>query len=284
MEELLTDFLFTWGSRIFKAFLIILLAKIVFSVGSAVINRIFDPAAHSPTASENKLKTLNSLLHSLLRYTVYAITALLLISNLEVIDIGPILAGAGIVGLAVGFGAQNLVRDVIAGFFILLEDQYAVGEYITAFNCSGIVEEVGLRITKIRGFGGELYIIPNGLIESVTNWNRGKMRALVEVRVSYEEDIDFVLAELEKIVAEYAAEDPDIVEGPTVLGVSDMTESAVSVRVIARTVPMAQWKVERALRKLIKKRFAELGIKIPYQRHVVYTQDSTVQKEESYRG
>ncbi|NLZ93359.1 MAG: mechanosensitive ion channel family protein [Firmicutes bacterium] len=284
LGDFFIDLALTWGSRIFKGILILLLARIALGIGSAIIHRMFNSSAHPSTIAENKLKTISGLLLSLLRYVVFTITTLLLLSNLEIIDIGPILAGAGIVGLAVGFGAQNLVRDVITGFFILLEDQYAVGEYITVSNYSGIVEEVGLRITKIRGFGGELYIIPNGLIESVINWNRGKMRALVDISVPYEEDLDNVLAELEKIVVGYAAEDPDIVEGPTVLGVAAMSESAVVVRIVARTVPMAQWKVERNLRKAIKSKFAELGIKSPYPRHVVYTRDNAAEKEDLSRG
>jgi small conductance mechanosensitive channel len=171
----------------------------------------------------------------------------------------------------VGFGAQSLVRDVIAGFFIILEDQFSVGDYITAGNYTGVVEELGLRITKIRDFSGELHIIPNGKIEAVTNRTRGSMRALVEVSVAYEEDIDEVLAVLAELSARFGAETAEVVEGPAVLGVVALNDTAVVIRVIARTVAMAQWKVERDLRRAIKKELDARGIEIPYPRRVVYS-------------
>lgn len=269
IEDYFIDISLTWGSRIFKGILIILLARLALRFGQNVIARLLTPGQHKPSIlPEGKAKTLLGLLFSLWHYIVYSFAILLLLSNLE-INIGPILAGAGIVGLAVGFGAQNLVRDVISGFFLILEDQFTIGEYVTVLEYSGTVEEIGLRITKIRGWDGELYIIPNGLIASVTNWNRGHMRALVEVGVAYEEDLDRVLTLLEQVAVEYAATDADVVTGPSVVGVMALADSSVVIRVVATTISMSQWKVERNLRLAIKRKFDEEGIEIPYPRRVL---------------
>ncbi|MCR3920940.1 MAG: mechanosensitive ion channel family protein [Firmicutes bacterium] len=282
IEDFLMDLTLVWGSRIFKSILIILLARLALRFGHSLIQRILTNSSEKPSLlPEGKAQTLRILMLSVWRYAVYAFTALLLLSNLD-IEIGPILAGAGVVGLAVGFGAQNLVRDVISGFFIILEDQFSVGDYITALGNSGIVEEIGLRTTSIRGFDGEIYILPNGLIETVTNWSRGHMRALVEVGVAYEEDVEHVLAVLEEIVSDYATTDPDVVEGPTVLGIMALADSAIVIRIVAMTVSMAQWKVERNIRRAIKNRFDELDIEIPYPRRVYFNRGND--KEDNDRG
>ena len=274
IEAFLIELSVEWGGRIIKGILILILARIALSFGYAVIKRLFVPAPNRPGfLPEGKAKTLQILALSVWRYVVYAFTALLLLSNLE-IEIGPILAGAGIVGLAVGFGSQNLVRDIITGFFIILEDQFSVGDYVKVGEFVGFVEEIGLRLTKIRDYSGELHIIPNGKIEAVTNLSRGSMQSLVDVGIAYEEDLDQALSVLEELVLKYAETDPDIIEGPTVLGVVSLADSAVVIRLIARTTPMTQWKVERNLRRAIKNKFDEVGIEIPYPRRVYLTQGS----------
>ncbi|MBS4030414.1 MAG: mechanosensitive ion channel family protein [Clostridiales bacterium] len=271
LESFFFEMAITWGTRIIKSLLIILLARFALRFGNSVICKLFDIKGQSKIhLPENKAKTISALLVSIWRYFIYALTIILVLTELEIMDIGPILAGAGIFGLAIGFGAQNLVRDIISGFFILLEDQFSVGDFITTGSYSGIVEELGLRITKIRDFSGELHIIPNGHIEAVTNKARGNMRALVDVGVAYEEDIDYVVSVLEELSRQFAENEPDVVEGPMVLGVEGLGDSAVVIRLFARTVNMTQWKVERDLRRLIKKTFDEKGIEIPYPRRVIY--------------
>lgn len=272
LEEVLFTFVLTWGVRLAKAVLILILARLALRFGNSLIQKIFTPVPDRPAyLPENKAKTLSALLTSVWRYLIWALAIVLVITELDIMDIGPILAGAGIVGLAVGFGAQNLVRDIISGFFIILEDQFSVGDYITTGTFSGIVEELGLRITKIRDFSGELHIVPNGYIEAVTNRTRGNMRAMVDVTVAYEEEVEAVLSVLEEAVRQYALADPDIVEGPTVLGVVELAEAGVVIRIIARTVPMTQWKVERGLRRAVKSVLDKHGIEIPYPRRVVFT-------------
>lgn len=176
-------------------------------------------------------------------------------------------------GLAVGFGAQSLVKDILTGFFILFEDQFSVGDYIQTAGVSGVVEEVGLRVTKLRDFSGELHIIPNGTVDKVTNHNRGNMRAMVDISVAYEEDPDMVRRVLDEVAAEMEGSIPTIVEGPRALGIVDLTDAAVVFRVWAKTLPMEQWAVEREMRRRIKLAFDLQNIEIPYPRRVVISKN-----------
>jgi moderate conductance mechanosensitive channel len=282
LREFLLSLALNWGQRLLSVLLILILARLALRFGLQVTDKLFTIRTDGPSLlSEGKNRTLSALLKSLWRYTVYAVTIVMIMARLG-LEIAPILAGAGIVGLAVGFGAQNLVRDIISGFFIILEDQFSVGDFITTGSYSGIVEELGLRITKIRDFSGELHIVPNGSIAAVTNRTRGNMRAMIDVSVAYEEDLGHVLAVLEEMMAEFGQNDTDVVEGPTVLGVVDLADSSVEIRIVARTVAMTQWRVERDMRRLIKARFDELGIEIPYPRRVIYDRGSDL--EEVSRG
>jgi small conductance mechanosensitive channel len=164
---------------------------------------------------------------------------------------------------------------VITGFFILLEDQYSVGEYVTTGNFSGFVEEIGLRVTKLRDWGGEYHIVPNGQITAITNFSRGSMRALVDVGIAYEQDIGRALEVMQRIAQGFREEMSDIiVEGPEVLGVIALGPSEVVIRTIAKVKPMEQWRVERELRKRFKETFEREGIEIPYQRLVVINSGS----------
>ncbi len=270
LSALIFDLAVVWGTRIIKVLVILFLARFALRFGNSMICRLFDTNGQSALLPENKAKTISVLLTSIWRYFVYAFTIILVLTELDIFDIGPILAGAGIFGFAIGFGAQNLVRDIISGFFIILEDQFSVGDFITTGSYTGVVEELGLRITKIRDFSGELHIIPNGHIEVVTNKGRGSMRALVDVGVAYEEKIDHVISILEDVCVQFAENEPNVVEGPIVQGVVGLDDSAVVIRLSARTNSMTQWQVERDLRRLIKNTFDEKGIEIPYPRRVIY--------------
>jgi small conductance mechanosensitive channel len=261
----------TFGSRGLRLLAIILVAHLIIRLGNKNIDYLFQSRRGLlPRVETPRGRTLAIILKSVLRYGVDFFAAM---SILPLFDIQPtsILAGAGIVGLAVGFGAQNLVRDIITGFFILYEDQFSVGEYIATAGVSGVVEELGLRMTKLRDFGGEVHIIPNGAIDKVTNFSRGKMQALVKIGVAYEEDVDRVRAVLEEVAQEAARDLADkIEEGPTVLGITDFGPSEVVFSVLAKTKPMEQWAVERELRRRIKLAFEREGIEIPYPKHVIF--------------
>lgn len=258
-----------YAGNFVKIILIIGAAAVAIRLTSMVVDKFFDNRTKFKLLGEEKrFNTLKGMIKSVLRYIIYFV-AFTPILELLGVNISSLIAAAGIGGLAIGFGAQNLVRDVITGFFILLEDQFHVGDYIETGGKSGIVEEMALRITKIRDFNGDLHIIPNGSIDKVTNRSRGNMRASVDVGIAYKEDIDHAIGVLTALCEEIAQEHDKIVEGPTVLGVTKFGESEVTLTVIARTVPMEQWAVERMLRKRIKERFDEKGIEIPFPKRVI---------------
>lgn len=250
--------------------IILILQKIVSKIALKVIDRIFNEHESEKFKLDfNRMKTLKGVINSVISYVIYFVAAIMIFDQIG-IEIGPLIAAAGVGGLAIGFGAQNLVRDIITGFFILFENQFTVGDYINIDDKSGIVEEVALRITKIRDFNGELHIIPNGSISRVTNKCRGSMRALVEIGIAYEENIDKAIAVLEQECEDIIKHIPNIVEGPKVLGVTNLGDSDVVITVIAQTKPMEQWNMERIMRKRFKEAFDRNNIEIPYPKTVVY--------------
>jgi small conductance mechanosensitive channel len=260
--------------NLFGKIITILLIFIAIGVIVKVANRIIDRTLTYKSfskfqISDRRRDTLTNILKKIVKYTLFFIG---IVMSLEIFNINTasIIATAGIGGLAIGFGAQSLVKDIITGFFILLEDQYAVGDYVQIDSKEGIVEELGVRVTKIRDFTGELHIIPNSSITVVTNRTRGAMRALVDISIAYEADIDRAMEIMERISAEMAETNEDILEGPTVLGVASFGSSDVVIRAIAKTKPMEQWAVEREMRKRYKQAFDREGIEIPYSKVVVY--------------
>ncbi|MGE5509464.1 MAG: mechanosensitive ion channel family protein [Chitinophagales bacterium] len=264
------------ASKALVVLLIIIGARLLVRVTEAFIVRLFRQSAAEKhiRLDERRAKTLSTLTSSIARYTIYFFAAVMALQHLG-FNTTSILTAAGIGGLAIGFGAQNLVRDVITGFFILFEDQYGVGDYITASGVSGVVEEMGIRITKIRDFGGELHIIPNGQISQVTNHMGPSMRVLFDVSVSYDTDLDRAVAALDELFAAFAKANARVlVEGPSVLGVQELGESGITIRVVARTKPMEQWTVERQLKRQIKDRFDQLGIEIPFPHRLLLVKGS----------
>lgn len=229
---------------------------------------------------ERRLRTLATLIQSCIRYVFYFVGGLTILQLFNV-PITSVLATAGIGGLALGFGAQSLVRDVITGFFLVFEGQFGVGDYIQAAGVEGIVEEMGLRVTRIRDFGGQLHIIPNGQITQVTNFMGSGMRVMFEVGISYEADVDRAIQVLQERLDQLAAHQTEvlgevlIVEGPKVLGVSALSDSSVSLLIWAKAKPMGQWQVERELRKACKQALEQAGISIPYPHvHLVWDETS----------
>jgi len=257
-----------------KIIAILIIVRITIKISYIIIDKFFQKQQKFKfRMEERKANTLAVILKSISKYVLYFIA---IVPILEVFGISPasVLAAAGIGGLAIGFGAQSLVKDIITGFFILFEDQYAIGDYIKVGEFDGIVEEMGIRVTKVRGFSGELHIIPNGNIQTVTNKSRGAMRAWVDVSIAYEEDIDNAINLLNELVKEMA-NNKNIVEGPTVLGVTNLGASEVVLSVIAKTKAMEQWAVERDIRKKIKEAFDKAGIEIPYPRRVIISEKNS---------
>lgn len=216
----------------------------------------------------------------MLKYVIYFIALVMILKAIS-FDVTAILAGAGVVGLAVGFGAQNLVRDIITGFFIIFEDQFNVDDFVRIGTTEGFVDEIGLRTTKIKSWTGELHIIPNGKISEVTNFSVHNSIAVVDVSIAYEENIPQAEQVLEELLMELPAKYPDMVKTPELLGVQTLGASEVVMRVIAEVIPMSHWNVARGMRKDIKLRLDEKGIEIPFPRLVMYSRNETEPKNKT---
>jgi small-conductance mechanosensitive channel len=264
-----------WGAlvqvgslTIIKLVAIVIIFLIVKSIGSKLITKSFHQVADKQQLSSGRAKTLEKLSINIFSYILMFIVIVMIF---EMFGYNPtaLLAGAGVIGLAIGFGAQGLVSDVVTGFFLLLEKQFDVDDYITAAGFSGIVEEIGLRTTKVRGFDGTLHYIPNREISSLSNHSRGNMRALVDISISYNDDIDKAIAILQQACDKVAAENEHIKDGPNVVGIQALGASDVVIRVIAKTDNLQQWAVERQLRKELKEALDANGIEIPFPHQVL---------------
>ncbi|WP_261133815.1 mechanosensitive ion channel family protein [Bacillus sp. Marseille-Q3570] len=273
MEELLSkidwaEILKDAGILTFKLLFILIAFLIVRVVGNRVINKSFEKVQNRNNMSAGRAITLKSITKSIFSYALIFILVVAVMGTFE-LDVTGLLAGAGIIGLAIGFGAQGLVSDVVTGFFILLEKQLDVGDYVTAAGFDGIVEDTGLRTTHIRGFDGTLHYVPNREISAISNHTRGNMRAVVDIGISYDDNIDKAIGVLQEACDRIAETNEEIVEGPNVLGVQSLGSSDVVLRVIAKTKNDMQWGVERELRKALKEALDANGIEIPFP-HQVY--------------
>jgi small-conductance mechanosensitive channel len=227
------------------------------------------------TAREKRGRTLSQLLRSLGRILAVAVAILLTVNVF--MNIGPILAGFGILGLAVSFGAQSLVKDIISGFFMLLENQFAVGDVIEVNGKGGVVEKMTLRVVVLRDIRGIMHVIPNGEIKMVSNMTRGWSRAVIDVGIAYNADLDRALRVVRDEAAQFSADPAWKSQLDTPLevpGVESLADSAVVIRVLARTQPGQQWGVAREFRRRIKMRLDSEGLEIPFpQRRVHVTVD-----------
>jgi small-conductance mechanosensitive channel len=258
------------GIGILKIIFIIAIASLVVRAGKAIIQNAFKINTKSPIQlSERRTATVAKLLQNVLVYVVVFVVIIMILGVLGIETKG-LIAGAGVIGLAVGFGAQNLVRDVITGFFILLEDQFSVGDYVRLGQFEGVIQEIGLRTTKIKSWTGELHILPNGNIKEVTNFSLNNSVAFVDVGISYESDIDYAERVIEDLLDELPMKYEQMVKRPELLGIQTLGASEVVLRVVSEVQPMQHFAIARALRKEIKLRLDEHGIEIPYPRMVFY--------------
>ena len=222
-----------------------------------------------------RAETVGALLASVASFGIWTLAALMALGTLG-LDLGPLIAGAGIVGVAVGFGSQNLVRDFISGIFMLMEDQYGVGDVVDAGPATGTVEGVGLRTTRLRDVNGTLWHIPNGEIRRVGNRSQGWARALVDVEVAYSTDLDDATRTIERVAHDLYADDhwaAKILEQPEVWGVEELGPDGIRVRLVAKTRPLEQWKVARELRARLKVAFDRAGIEVSAQKVVTTSGD-----------
>ncbi|HET6329230.1 MAG TPA: mechanosensitive ion channel family protein [Holophagaceae bacterium] len=238
-----------------------------------IIRRAVDDGGATIDA-ERRAETLGAVLMNAAWVLVVVFFLLMAMGELGV-NIAPLLAGAGIAGLAIGFGGQALVKDVITGFFMLLENQYGVGDIISVDDKhTGKVEKMTLRITVLRDSEGGVHFIPNGTITRVVVLSKSYAKALVDIGVSYDGDVDQAMAELRAIGVELARDWPDRVMEPTeVQGLQALGDSAVTIRTLTKTAPGKQWEVARELRRRVFNSFKEKGIEIPFPQLVVHQKD-----------
>ena len=258
-------------SSLIRIGMIVLISALIMRVVSKLIDRLFQSRENEQRAlirDNRRLMTLRTVIKSLVRYAVYFIGGIMVLGELGVNTSG-LVAGAGIAGVALGFGAQNLVRDVLTGFFILFEDQFAVGDYVSISGVSGVVEDIGLRVTKVRDFAGQLHVVPNGSINLVTNFRGRAMRVMFDVQVPYSTDVELAIRALQDAFDSHRESMPEIVDGPTVLGVQDLGDSGIALRVWATAQPMQQWSLERQLKLLVKKVFDNNDISVAYPHRYV---------------
>ena len=221
---------------------------------------------------EDRANTLMGVVHNAASLAII-VGGILMVCDEVGIAVAPLMGGAAVLGLAVAFGAQNLIRDYFYGFVILLENQYKINDVIKIGETSGQVERITLRITVLRDLEGRVHFIPNGKIDAVTNMTHGWSRALFEIGVAYKEDADYVMGVLLELARELRADTefgPLILDEPEMLGVDGFGDSAIKIKFILKTRPLKQWKVKRELLRRIKRRFDELGIEIPFPHRTVY--------------
>lgn len=250
-----------------------LLIRLLRAVAERIPNLMAAGGEPGITEREKRARTAASLIRTV-GTTLVVIVAVMMAFREIGLDITPLIAGAGVAGLAIGFAAQSLIKDIIAGFFILLDDQFHVGDVIQAAGVSGQVEQMTLRMTIIRDLQGTVHFIPNGEIKVVSNLTKEWSRAVLEIGVGYEEDVDRVIALLSEIGRSLAEDESFgklVLEPPQVLGVEALTDSQVTIRMLTKTVPFKQWEVARELRRRIKTRFDREGIRTPYPHRVIIT-------------
>lgn len=236
----------------------------------AALNLTDDP---NYTRRVQRAATMGSLLKSIVTGVVVTVVALMFISELGY-DIAPLIASAGILGVALGFGSQTLVKDFLSGIFMIFEDQYGVGDEVDLGEASGTVEAVSLRVTRLRDVNGTVWYVRNGEILRVGNMSQNWARTVLDVKVAYGED----LARVQRVLAEIAHdlwEDEDfkgrVIEEPSVWGVQELGPDAVLIRLALKTAPLEQWAVAREMRQRIKVRFDLEGFEMPFAQRVVWS-------------
>jgi moderate conductance mechanosensitive channel len=270
--EFLRQWLMTSGIR---SLIIIILAWIAYELmrrfTRQAIRRIQALDGEENSAFDRRVETIFTVVKRTL-LTVIVVTAVLMVVNELGADITPLLASVGIVGLALGLGAQSLVKDVIGGLFILLEDQYRVGDVVELAGKVGVVELMTLRATRLRDFHGVLHIIPNGDVRIVSNRAHEWSRAVIDVGITYEDDVDLATRLLEEIgqrLLDHPDYGPLVLEPPTVLGIEALGDWQIQLRMIIKTLPNQQHGLQRYVRRQIRDQFAAQGVGLATPRQEV---------------
>lgn len=253
-----------WANVLFSGLRIIfifILTRIIIRVVYRIIDRSLErKTSRGLLANTRRLSTVGELLKNTVTIVCNFIMILIILSEFH-FELGPLLASASVLGLAIGFGAQSLVKDVITGFFIILEDQFAVGDVISTGGFKGTVEVIGLRTTKILGSSGEIYIIPNGTIANVTNFSMANALAIVDVPVKIERSLEETLGLIRQALQGIEERNQNVVAFPNVLGIQSMTTSEYVVRVTAHTLPNMREAAQRQIQSDIKKALEQLELR-----------------------
>lgn len=262
------------GPRLFVIVIGMFVLQIVARVFSRRIMMILARSGARGTREEreDRAKTLVGVFHNTASLVIFVGSFLVACEEVG-IAVGPLMGGAAVFGLAVAFGAQNLIRDYFYGFMILLENQYKLNDVIQIGSTAGQVERITLRVTVLRDGEGRAHFVPNGKVETVTNMTHGWSRALFEIGVAYKEDADQVMKVLLDLAAELREDPnfgPSILDNAEMLGVDSFGDSAVTIKFFIKTRPLKQWSVKREMLRRIKRRFDELGIEIPYPHRTIF--------------
>jgi small-conductance mechanosensitive channel len=267
-----------WVRRAIKRFLSRMLSSASSGKLSRWRRRAPSAVAESPVFSAraiSRAETLGNVLRSMASVVIWSIALVTVLGELDV-PLGPLVASAGIAGVALGFGAQSLVKDVITGMFMLMEDQYGVGDIVDLGEATGTVEAVTLRTTRVRDVEGTVWHVPNGTVVRVGNMSQQWARALLDVDVAYGTDIDQAKAVIEQ-TADALWQDPDwsddILEEPEVWGLQQLAPDALQIRLVVKTKPGEQWRVSRELRARLVTAFTAEGIEIPFRQQTVWLRD-----------
>ncbi|MGE7929041.1 mechanosensitive ion channel family protein [Lysinibacillus xylanilyticus] len=253
-----------------KITIILIASWLAVRFGKKFIKKVFLMRMRSPLDhSERRQTTISRLLQSVISYVVYFSAIVAILSILE-IKIAGLLAGAGIVGLAIGFGAQSLVKDVITGFFIIFEDQFGVGDYIKINAAEGTVVEIGLRTTKINGSTGEQFIIPNGAIGDVVNYSVNNSKIYIDLQMTTDANFERAEAIIKKYLDTLPEIHKELVAVPVFLGVQNVKGTEVTIRIAAETLPQQQYGVARTIRRDVTKLFEENNIPMAHPKMMFY--------------
>ena len=246
------------------------------------LSRVLNLRESSERAAQ-RTQTLGNVLRSVATLVIYTIATLMALSEFDV-NLGPLIASAGIVGVALGFGAQSLVKDFLSGTFMLLEDQYGVGDVIDVGDAAGVVEAVNLRTTQIRDVHGTLWHVPNGEIRRVANKSQEWARTVLDVEVAYDTDIAKAMSVIKRVADEVWEEAPDnatILEEPEIWGVEAFGASAIAIRLAMKVEPAEQWATARLVRGRLKEAFDAEGIEIPFPQRTVWMHRVEVPEKEA---
>lgn len=241
-----------WLQTAIQIAMALLIGRVVTKLAQKALERLMVVRERAPLRlDQRRTKTIGKLLNNIVTYTINFILILIILGQFG-INLAPVLAGAGVLGLAIGFGAQSLVKDIITGFFIIFEDQFGVGDVIQTGTFKGTVEEIGLRVTRVRTATGEVHILPNGSIQQVTNFSIYNSMAIIDVPVSNGDNLENVMALISKAAADAYDSIPNLTKAPEVLGLQTLGAAESAIRVTAECKPNTQSSVEREMKRMIK--------------------------------